>query len=108
LRGSLRVRLAPGINPFTEEATETLRGEANAEFSEGRLRIAVEGTDAYAVRGAYRGARDYRLGVRSFWSLTRVWSLEGGLRAAWTNQVPFRGWQSEAFIGLRWADTGAL
>jgi hypothetical protein len=46
LRASLHVRLSPGINPFTEEATEMLRGEANAELSEGRLRIAVEGTDA--------------------------------------------------------------
>jgi len=108
LRASLRIRLSPGINPFTEQATEALRGEASSELSEGRLRIAVDGTGGYAVRGADRGARDYRLGVRALWGLTRAWSLEGGLRAAWTNQVPFRGWQGEPFIGLRWADVGAL
>ena len=72
--------------------------------------LADEGVrcDGDAVRGADRGARDVRIGARSGWALTRTWSIEGGLRTAWTNQTVFRGWQSEAFIGLRFGDAGAL
>ena len=108
LRGSVRARLVPAINPFVEQVTETVRGEATAALSDGRLRILVEGSSGYAVRGADRGARDVRFGARPAWALTRTWSIEGGLRTAWTNQTVFRGWQSEAFIGLRFGDAGAL
>jgi len=108
LRGSLRARLSPAVNPFVEQVTEALRGEAVAELSDGRLRILAEGSSGYAVRGADRGARDVRIGARSGWALTRTWSIEGGLRTAWTNQSFFRGWQSEAFVGLRWGNAGAL
>ena len=108
LRGSLRARLSPAVSPFVEQVTEALRGEAVAELSDGRLRILAEGSSGYAVRGADRGARDVRIGARSGWALTRTWSIEGGLRTAWTNQSFFRGWQSEAFVGLRWGNAGAL
>jgi hypothetical protein len=108
VRGSVRARLVPAINSFVEQVTETLRGEATAALSDGRFRILVEGSSGYAVRGADRGARDVRFGARSDWALTRTWSIEGGLRTAWTNQTVFRGWQSEAFIGLRFGDAGAL
>jgi len=108
LRGSLRARLSPAINPFVENVTETVRGEAAAELSNGRLRIVAEGSSGYAVGGVDRGARDVRFGARSAWALTRTWSIEGGLRTAWTNRSVFRGWQSETLVGLRWGNAGSL
>jgi hypothetical protein len=106
LRGSLRARLLPVINPFVEDVTVAVRGEAMAELSDGRLRVVAEGSSGTAVQGAASGSRDIRLGARSIWALTRTWSVEGGLRSAWTNQVPFVGWQTEAFVGIRWGDSG--
>ena len=108
LSTSLRAGLFPGVDPVARAATETLRSEANAELSGGRLRVRLEGTGASAVRGANRGAREIRLGLRSLYQFARTWSFDAGVRAAWTNQVPYDGWQSEASIGVRWSDEGSL
>jgi hypothetical protein len=108
LRSSLRLRLAPGVDRFTALATQTVRAEGGAELTEGRLRAEVIASQAHAVSGVGAGADDLRLDVRTSWILARGWSLDGGLGAARTNQLPFAGWQAQALLGLRWADRGSF
>jgi hypothetical protein len=108
LRMSVHGRLVPGTNVLVLLPTNTLRGEANLEVFEGRLRIDLGGSTGYAVQGADSGSRDVRLEARSTWALTRELSIAGGLRSAWRNRTPFVGWQEEVFVGLGWAAVGSL
>ncbi|HEY4771274.1 MAG TPA: hypothetical protein VIH51_11650, partial [Myxococcales bacterium] len=108
LRSSARLRLAPGVDRLTALASQTFRGEASAELTEGRLLLAVAGSQAHTIAGAGAGADDLRLEARSSWSFARNWVLDGGVRAARTNQLTFSGWQAEVLVGVRWADRGSF
>ena len=108
LRSSARLRLAPGVDRLTALASQTFRGEASAELTEGRLLLAVAGSQAHTIAGAGAGADDLRLEARSSWIFARNWVLDGGVRAARTNQLTFSGWQAEVLVGVRWADRGSF
>jgi hypothetical protein len=108
LRTSLRLRLLPGVDRFTALAIQTVRAEASAELTEGRLRLGLTGLRGHVIRGSGAGADEIRLEARSSWMFDRAWSLDGGVSAAHTNQLPFAGWQAQALVGLRWADRGSL
>jgi len=54
------------------------------------------------------GADEVRLEARASWLAARGFNLYAGMSAAWTNQLPFAGWQAQALLGLRWADRGSF
>jgi len=108
LRTSLRFRLLPVLDPFTALASQTLRAEGGAEWTQGRLRLGVTAWQGHVISGAGAGADEARLEVRASWMATRDFNLYSGMSAAWTNQLPFTGWQAQALLGLRWADRGSF
>jgi len=108
VRTSLRLRLLPGLDPFTALASQTLRAEGAVEWTQGRLRLGVTVAQGHVVSGAGAGANELRLETRASWRAARGFDLYGGMSAAWTNQLPFAGWQAQALLGLRWADRGSL
>ena len=108
LRTSLRLRLLPGLDPFTALASQTVRGEGGVEWSQGRLRLGVTAWQGHVVSGAGAGADDVRFEARASWLAARGFDLYAGMSAAWTNQLPFAGWQAQALLGLRWADRGSF
>jgi hypothetical protein len=105
---SLRARLSPGIDRLTALAIQTVRAEGVAELREGRLRLGVSGSRARAISGAGAGADDLRFEARSSWIFTAQWSTEIEVGGARTNQLPFTGWQGQAWVGLRWGDRGSF
>jgi hypothetical protein len=108
LRTSLRFRLLPGLDPFTALASQTLRAEGGTEWTQGRLRLGVTAWQGHVISGAGAGADEARVEARASWLTARGFNLYGGMSAAWTNQLPFAGWQAQALLGLRWADRGSF
>jgi hypothetical protein len=108
LRTSLRFRLLPGLDPFTALASQTVRGEGGVEWTQGHLRLGVTAWQGHVVSGAGAGADEVRFEARASWLAARGFDLYAGMSAAWTNQLPFAGWQAQALLGLRWADRGSF
>ncbi len=113
---SLRFNLVPGVDRFTALATETLRVDQAVELSDSRLRVGLVAWEVRAVSGVSPagevrwslsgGAEELHVLARSSWAAAEEWSIQGELGAAWTNQVPFAGWQGLASVGLRWTGMG--
>jgi hypothetical protein len=108
LRTSLRFRLMPGVDPFTAQAIQTVRTEGDAELREGRLRLGMTAVHGHVVGGASAGADEVRLETRASFPAAHGFDLYAGMSAAWTNQLPFAGWQGQALVGLRWAGRGSF
>ncbi len=108
LRTSVQGRLLPGVDRLTALGSQALRGDAGLDLSLGKTRASLSGSAGRTVKGAQVGARTLRLELRIGRAVFREWDLEGGIAAAASNQAPFAGWQSQAFLGLRWSDGGPL
>jgi hypothetical protein len=105
---SARGHLAPAVDRLTGLAVETLRADGSADFVDGRLRLGVSGSGGRAVSGAFTGTEDVRLDAHSGWTLSRGLLVEAAVTAAWTNQLPFVGWQNQVYVGFRWSRAGTL
>jgi hypothetical protein len=108
LRISLRARASPGVDRLTALAFQTIRADGLAELTEGPLRLGASGSEAHVISGAGAGADDLRFEGRSSWVFASQWTTEIAVGGAWTNQLPFTGWQGQARVGVRWGDRGSF
>ncbi len=108
LGASLGVSLVPATDPFTGQAMQTVRSDAEFEASRRNWLFAATASAGRVLSGPAARAHDFAVGTRASWVFASAWALETGLGAGHTNQAPIAGWRSEIWMGLRWSAGGRL